>query len=208
MKLDTNDLKRLQWAIAFLVILSLVGGGAVWTTEQMKRSSDVALLSANAARKDIQIELARAREEQQELTEKMNRFQALKSHGYIGPERRLDWIDAIARIKAARRISKLDYEFAPQRQIDPSILPGGAVAGGHEIMSSQMRLNMHLLHEGELLEFLADLTTEVRNTVEAIVLVRSCAIERLTQGSTTDRGSKAQLKADCTLEWVTLKEGK
>lgn len=207
MKLDTNDLKRLQWAIALLIILSLVGGGAVWTTEQMKKSSNLALLSANAERKDIQVKLSQTLAEQQELTEKMNRFQALRAHGYIGPEQRLNWIDAIARIKAARQIIKLDYEFAPQRQIDPSILPGGGAAGGFEIMSSQLRLNMHLLHEGELLDFLADLTTELHNTVEAMVLLRSCAIGRLTPGS-SDRGSKAQLNAECTLEWVTLKEGK
>jgi hypothetical protein len=207
MTLDTKDLKRLQWAIAFLIIMSLAGGGAVWTTEQMKKSSNKALLDATAARKDIQVKLARARDEQQELTEKMNRFQALKSRGYIGQERRLDWIDAIARIKAARRIFKLEYEFTPQRQVDASILPGGAAAGGFEIRSSQMRLHIQLLHEGELLAFLSDLTTELRNSVEAVVLVRSCAIDRLTPGS-TDRGSKAQLKAECTLEWVTLKEGK
>lgn len=203
MTLDTKDLKRLQWAIAFLIAMSLVGGGAVWTTEAMKRSSNKTLQETTAARKDIQVKLTRAREEQQDLTEKLKRFQALKTRGYIGPERRLDWVEAIARIKTARRIFKLDYEFAPQRRMDPSILPGGAAAGGFEFMSSQMRLQIHLLHEGELLAFLADL----RNNVEALVQVRSCAIERLAPGN-TDRGSKAQLKAECTLEWITLKESK
>ncbi len=203
MKLDAKDLKRLQWAIAFLIIMSLVGGSAVWTTEQMKKSSNKALQETSAAHKDIQTKLARARQEQQELTEKLNRFQALKTRGYIGPERRLDWVEAIARIKTAHRIFKLDYEFAPQRRLDASILPGGAAAGGFEFMSSQMRLQIHLLHEGELLAFLADL----RDSVGALVLVRSCAIDRLAPG-TTDRGSKAQLKAECALEWITLKESK
>lgn len=207
MTLDAKDLKRLQWAIAFLIIMSLIGGGSVWTTEQMKKSSNKALLDATAARKDIQTKLARSRDEQGELTEKLNRFQSLKTRGYIGPERRLDWIDGIARIKAARRVFKLDYEFAPQRLVDASILPGGATAGGYEIMSSQMRLHLQLLHEGELLAILGDLTTETLSTVQALVLVRSCTIERLMPGN-TDRGSKALLKADCTLEWITLKEGK
>jgi len=203
MKPDAKDFKRLQWAIAFLVIMALVGGGSVWTTLQLKQSSEKAFQEATVARRDIQSKLARARDEQQELRDKIDRFQALKARGYIGAEQRLDWIEAIARIRAARRIFKLDYEFAPQRPVDAGILPGGASAGGFEIMASQMQLQLQLLHEGELLAFLA----ELRDTVQALVQVRSCTIERIPP-SNTDRGNNAQLKADCTLEWITLREGK
>ena len=66
-----------------------------------------------------------------------------------------------------------------------------------------MRLQMQLLHEGELLGFLA----ELRNAVQALVQVRSCSIERIAPSS-AGRGSNAQIKADCTLEWITLREGK
>lgn len=203
MKLDAKDFKRLRWAIAFLVVMALMGGGSVWTTQQLQKSSEKAFKDAAAARREIQSKLARAQEEQQELRDKIGRFQALKTRGFIGPEQRLDWIETIARIKAARRIFKLDYEFSPQRPVDASILPGGAAAGGFEIMASQMQLQMQLLHEGELLAFLA----ELREAVQALVQVRSCTIGRLAPGN-ADRGNNAQLKAECTLEWITLKEGK
>lgn len=203
MKLDAKDFKRLRWAIAFLVVMALMGGGSVWTTQQLQKSSEKAFKDATAARREIQSKLARAQEEQQELRDKIGRFQALKTRGFIGPEQRLDWIETIARIKAARRIFKLDYEFSPQRPVDASILPGGAAAGGFEIMASQMQLQMQLLHEGELLAFLA----ELREAVQALVQVRSCTIGRLAPGN-ADRGNNAQLKAECTLEWITLKEGK
>lgn len=203
MKLDTKDLKRLQWAIAFLVIMALLGGGLVWSTLQLKKSGEKTFREATAARKDIETKLARARVEEQELRDKINRFQALKARGYIGPEKRLDWVETIARVKAARRLFKLDYEFSPQRPVDAGILPGGAAAGGFEIMASQMRLHVQLLHEGELLGFLA----ELRDAVQALVQVRSCAMERIT-ASGTDRTNNAQLKAECTLEWISLREGK
>jgi hypothetical protein len=203
MKFDVEALKRLQWAISFLVIMTLVGVGSVWTTQQLKASTEKADREATSARRDIQTKLSRAREEEQELRDKIGRFQALKTLGYIGPEKRLDWIETLARIKTSRRIFKLDYEFAPQRPVDAAIVPGGAAAGGFEIMASQMKLELQLLHEGELLTFLA----ELRESVQALIQVRSCAIERIPSGN-TDRGRNAQLKADCTLEWITLKEGK
>ena len=204
MKLDAKDFKRLQWAIAFLVIMALIGGGSLWTTHQLKINSEKTFKEVTAARRDMQAKLARASDEQQELRDKIDRFQQLKAKGYIGAERRLDWIEAIARIKTARRILKLDYEFSPQRQVDSTLLPGGALAGGFELMSSQMRLQLELLHEAELLAFLA----ELRDTVQALVKVRSCTIERIATGNTIRSGNLAQLKADCTLEWITLKDDK
>lgn len=203
MKLDAKEFKHVRWAIAALVIMTALGGGSVWTALQLKKDSDRAFQEATAARRDIQTKLARASEEQQELREKISRLQALKVRGYIGPEQRLDWIETIARIKTARRISRLEYEFAPQRPVDASLLPSGPAAGGFEIMSSQMRLQLQLLHEGELLAFLA----ELGDAVQALVKVRSCSIERLPPDA-NDRGSHAQLKAECMLEWITLKEGK
>lgn len=202
MKLNAKDFKRLQWSIAFLVLMALIGGGSLWSVLMLQKSGETNNKRALAARLEIQGKLARARDEEQELRDKIGRFQALRDRGYIGEEKRLDWVETIARIKKARRLSKLDYEFAPQRLADASILPGGASAGGFEIVSSEMKLRLHLLHEGELLDFLA----ELRKAVQAIIQVRSCVIEPITDRAI--RGNNAQLKADCTLEWVTLKEGK
>ena len=201
MNLDAKNLKHVQWSIVFLVIMALVGGGSVWSALQEKKISEKALREASAAQREIQTKLARAREEEQELRDKIGRFQALKTKGYIGPEKRLDWIETIARIKTARRIFKLSYELSPQRPIDTNILPGGGLAGGYEIMSSQMRLQFQLLHEGELLGFLA----ELREAVQALIQVRSCTIERNAPGN-AEGGNNAQLRAECTLEWITLKE--
>jgi hypothetical protein len=202
MKFDPKDLKHLQWAIVFLVAMILVGGGLVLTTQELKKSSESAFKEATASRIDIQAKLARAREEQAELRDKIGRFQAIMAR-YIGPEQRLDWTEAIARIKAAHRIFKLEYEFAPQRPVDAAILPGGGAAGGFEIMASQMRMQVELLHEGELLAVL----DELRNAVQAIIQVRSCSMDRITSIK-SDRGNNANVKAECTLEWITLREGK
>jgi hypothetical protein len=203
MKLDAKDFKHLQWAIILLLVMGLVGGGAVWYSRQLKLIEDKAYKEAVAAQKDIQSKLARASEEQNELRDKIGRFQALKARGYIGPERRLDWVETVARIKAARRIPKLDYELAAQVPVDSAILPGGSAAGGFNVMTSQMHLRLHLLHEVELLTFLA----ELGDAVPAIVQARSCTIERMGSGDSS-RGNNAQLTADCTLEWITVREGK
>lgn len=193
MKFDSQDFKRLQWALLFLAICLLVAGGAVWFALTLQKQTAQTHTAAMAADKEIDSKISRARSEEQELRDKITLFQTLGNRGLIGAEQRLDWVEILGRIKTARRISGLDYEFAPQRPVDASILPGGATAGGFAIMASQMRLRMRLLHEGDLLNVLADL----RATAPALIQVRECKI---------DHSADAQLNAECTLEWITFKE--
>lgn len=203
MTLEAKDFKRLKWAFILLLALASTGAAAIFGAYLYYQDSDRKNLAANSAHTEVKAKLARARDEEQELKEKITRYQQLAARGYIGNEMRLDWVEAIARIKAARRIFQLDYEFAPQRLADASILPSGASGGGFDFMSSQMRLQVQLLHEEDLLNLISDL----RKEVQAIIHVRNCTIDRIT-GEPEQRINGAQLKGECTLEWITLKEKK
>lgn len=197
----SSDIGRLKWAIALVVLFSACGGFAVWSTQNLEKAGDRALKEATSARNDIRAKLARARDEQAELTAKIARFQALKAKGYIGQEQRLDWVEALARIRAARRISRLEYDFSAQQTADASVLGGTPATGNFEIMASRMRLQAQLLHEGELLALIND----IRNSVNALIQVQSCSLDRIPP-STIDRGNPDQLQAECVLQWITLKE--
>lgn len=201
--IDSADLKRLQWALLLLFVLAVTGAGAVVGTQMLLKDAENKNRELIASRLDVKARLNRARDEEQELRDKIARYQQLGAQGYIGEELRLDWIEAIARIKKARRIYQLEYEFAPQRPADAGILPGGSSGGGFDFMSSQMRLQMQLLHEDDLFNVISDLRKEVR----AIIQVHQCGIQRLAPDG-SQRASSAQLKAECTLEWITLKEKK
>jgi len=200
MSANTSDLGRLKWAIALLVMLSAAGGGTVWTALQTQKSGDRDLKAATAARNEIRTKLARARDEQAELLDKIGRFEALKQRGFIGEEYRLDWVETLAKIKVARRLQRLDYDFAPQRPVEAAMLPGGSSAAGYTFVASQMRMKVQLLHEEELLA----LIESIRNAVPAMIQIRSCSLARITTAA-TDRSNPAQLTAECTLEWVTVK---
>ena len=63
------------------------------------------------------------------------------------------------------------------------------------------RLQLQLLHEEDLLNVLADL----RNTAKAQVLVRSCEVSRQPRPPGDSPGLHANLKAQCLLDWITLR---
>jgi hypothetical protein len=87
--------------------------------------------------------------------------------------------------------------------VDARLLPSGAVAGGHGFMASAMRLRMQLLHENDLLGFIADL----QQSVQALPVVRECKVERLARAE-GERATQANLAAECSIDWITLREEK
>src|SRR5207245_2799493 len=86
---------------------------------------------------------------------------------------RLDWIESIARIKDDRKLFEIRYNFDAQRPLD---YPGLVATGAAELVVSRLKLDMLLLHEGDLLNFLADLQAGIK----AHVSVRPSTVTRLT----------------------------
>ncbi len=102
--------------------------------------------------------------------QKLDVYQQLKALHILGEERRLEWADAIARIRAQRELLDLRYRVERQQLINS--LPGKPA--GVEFYASTMRVELALLHEEDLLRFLADL----RASGNAYYAVRRCIVTR------------------------------
>jgi len=194
---------RLRWSLAIFIVLAAAGVAVALVAEQMVAKARQQERTVSGQLHDVEAKLSRLRDETEEIRAKIARYQELAASGVIGQEARLDWVEKIAKIKAARRLFDVEYEFAPQKTAEAAILPEGAVGGGYEFMASPMKLRMQLLHEDDLLGFLADL----RQSVQAILVVRRCSVERLPRNP-NERNLQPQLKADCDIDWVTLREKK
>ena len=62
-----------------------------------------------------------------------------------------------------------------------------------------MKIQLRLLHEEDLLNFINRLQREAK----AMDLVRGCKLVR--PPATNSAGGAVQLNAECTMEWVTLR---
>lgn len=209
MNFSQQDFKKIQWAVLLLISCLLIAGLATWLAINQQKIAKQEHTDRTHAEKSMAANLARARNEEQELREKINRFELLKQRGIIGNEQRLDWVELINQIKNDHHVAKLDYEFAPQRKADTTLVPEGADVGGLSLMASQMKLSLALLHEGELINVL----DAIHRQAPAWVSLRACQISRHQllpePGSKPNepRSTNATIKAECTLEWVTMKQG-
>ncbi|MDK9724892.1 MAG: hypothetical protein OEL88_08360 [Sterolibacteriaceae bacterium MAG5] len=193
------DFHRLRWSLLAAGLLAAVGAGAVAASLHMEQQAEQSFRQARAQQQDVRARLARIGDEEAVIRRQIGRYQEIVARGHLGRERRLEWIEAIGRIVAHRRLRDPDYELSPQHPLAEGLLPGGP--GSHDFLASTMKLRLELLHEEDLLGFLGDLADKV----PAVVQVRSCHVERLPPGS-AERGSGARLRADCVIDWITLRE--
>jgi hypothetical protein len=201
--LTKDDFRRIRLALAAAVLMAAAGAGAIYAAIQLGQTANRSKAAAQAARADSQGKLARARDEEQEIKQKIARYNELAARGIFGEERRLDWVERIRAIRNERKLYDIQYEIAPQQPIDAAIAPGASA--NYDFLASTMQMRMKLLHEGDLLNFLTDL----RATAPAYIRARRCDVERLPKDAAADTGSvPPQLSADCTIEWITIREKK
>lgn len=191
-----SDFRHIRLALAAALAMLLAGAAVVAYLANWHKAERRLSREADAAHREIQLRLARAREEEAEIKAKIDRFNGLLARGIIGEEHRLDWVEQIRRIRTTRRLLDLSYEIAPQTPIDPLAAPG--TSGAYEFYASPMQLRLPLLHEGDLVNFLGDL----EQSASAFIRPRSCTVERAAPAA----GTNAQLRADCVIDWITVRE--
>ncbi len=198
MKVPGGTLKPLYGPLLIALVLAAVGVGTVVVARQYLDQASIQHKSALAARQEIQGRLSRATEEEREIREKLVDYRTLLARGVIGDERRLDWVEIIGQIKNDHKLLEIKYRIEPQRALDlPGLTPNSEI----EFRASALKVDMQLLHEGDLLVFIDGL----RSKLKAHVLVRSCSIQRLPRSS-QERGIAPRLRAECVIDLVTIRD--
>jgi hypothetical protein len=194
-KLTPADLKQLAVPLVIAAALLACGAGLIWGAQQAYASAQRSAAAAQADRQRNTERLARIAEEEREVKQKIDVYQRLKALNIIGEERRLEWADALARIRKQRELLDVRYRVERQRLL----LSAPGTPGNVDFFASAMRVELALLHEEDLLRFLADL----RNSGNAFYSVRSCALTR-SGAAATAAAMAPRLRGECNIDLITI----
>ena len=185
---------RMSWALLAVAIVAGAGivAGSHWFAQKEKRDS------ADSGRRlqEARTRLESARRERDSLQESAEVFRTLVDRGLLQSERRLELVELVNTLRARHQIA-LDYEVAPQRAL---ALAGGRVFASVDVLASRVKLKARALHEGDILAFIDSLT---RNP-QGFYPIDRCAMKRIEVAAADSLAPRVE--ADCTLEWITLKE--
>jgi hypothetical protein len=195
MNFTRDEVKKLALPLLMAVVLLALGFVLVNLAKDSSRREAGRLATAKAERIQNYERLARIAEEEREVKEKLDVYQQLKALNVLGEERRLEWADAITRIRAQREL--LDLRYRVERQQLLVSVPGKPA--NVDFFASTMRVDLALLHEEDLLRFLSDL----RRSGNAYYSVKKCVLMR--SGSAAGATSlMPRLRADCVIDLITI----
>jgi hypothetical protein len=198
MTLTPEELRKLALPALAALVLVAVGGVLASNARDAAAKASRELSAAQAERRQNADRLARIAEEEREVKEKLDVYQQLKRLHILGEERRLEWADAVTRIRNQRELLDLTYRVDRQKLLKS--VPGKPA--NVEFFASTMTVQLDLLHEEDLLRFLADL----RASGNAYYAVRSCGVRRTGQAA-TGTTITPRLRANCEIDLITVVDG-
>ena len=195
MSFTRDELKNLLLPALITLALLAAGVALIWSADNALAGARIELAAAQAERRQNAERLARISEEEREVSEKLDVYRRLGQLNILGEERRLEWADAITRIRGERELLDLRYRVERQRLLTSA--PGKPA--NVDFFASTMKVELALLHEEDLLRFLADL----RNSGNAFYSVQRCVLSRTGQAA-TGVGITPRLRAECEIDLVTI----
>lgn len=190
---------RDEWkkmALPLVAVLALAAGGAalIVSAGKLLARERQQLAAARDERKQSAERLSRISEEEREVSEKLDVYRRLLELNILGPERRLEWADAMNRIRVQR---ELDLRYRVERQRLLVSAPGKPAPV--DFYASTMKVELALLHEEDLVRFLADL----RASANAYYSVQKCSLTR-TGVAPGAANLSPRLRAECDIDLVTI----
>ena len=192
---SSSEFKRMLLPIVAFALLVGSGVALIWWSKQVLVGAQRQLAVVSAERAQNTQRLLRIADEEREVKEKIAVYRRLKELGILGRERRLEWADAIKRIRAERGLIDLRYRVAPQKLLVS--VPGKP--GTVDFYASSMRVSLALLHEEDLFAFLAAL----RESGNAYYAVRDCTLSP-TGVPPTAPNLAARVNAECDIDLITV----
>ena len=179
--------------VALIVSVTLIYGG-VHFGEKMSREIGNERRQLTSVRSQYQT----IDDEQRVIELYLPQYEALAERGIVGREHRLSWVETLKAVAEEVKLPSLRYELFPQEEY---VAEFPLQQGVYKVYSSDMRLNMGLLHEGDLPLVLR----ELQRKATGLFTVSRCEMRRSSQ-VVTMRPKAQNINASCDLKWYTIKQ--
>lgn len=194
--MNQEDLQALRIPLLVLVIVLVAGASAIYYSDRLTKEAREQLTQQQKQLKDARTRLQKSGDERDIIVKYLDGYRQLERSGIIGEEQRINWLDGLRIANQQADLFGVDYQIGTQTGY-----PHAAAynPGPISLNQSVMRLQFRLLHEADLMRFLAALSRQGGG----YFTVDQCILRRIdTRGVIR---YQPNMTADCDLAWITVK---
>ncbi len=124
-------------------------------------------------------------------------FINLYKKGVVGREHRLNWIETLRESSERIKLPGLRYTISSQEKYSPGF---NVSLGKFLLYSSTMKLNISMLHEGDLSHLIKDMNEHA----EGMFTITECKFTRSNK-TLIERRDATNIRAECELQWLNIR---
>ena len=198
MTLTPHDWRRLRFPIIGLGLALVLIGILVSFADRYRIEHESAMQAQQNLLNQARQKYQSSGMERDAIVQYLPIYNQLLTDGFIGEERRIEWIEILRQIHAQHKLFSIDYKISLQENYSPAFFGN---LGNFTLHRSVMRLDLEMLHEGDLLTLLDDLRAQ-----PTPFIVRDCEMKQISGMPINPNNVKANLKATCEIDWLTLRD--
>ena len=198
MSLSQQDWRKLRYPIIGLGAALILVGLLVSFADQYRAKNETALQTQQNLLNQARQKYQSSGLEKETIIQYLPKYNELLASGFIGEERRIEWIETLRQIHAQHKLFSIDYSIGLQERYKPSFLPN---LGNFRLNRSVMSLKLDMLHEGDLLALLDGLHEQTTPFI-----VRDCEIKRPIGAVVNTKNITSNMQANCEIDWLTLRD--
>lgn len=193
MRFNKDDLPYLKLSLGAFALSLLLSAGMVSYSEDYLKQSQKERSDAQKQLNDARLQLLSAQGDQENMSAYSLEYVSLQDQKVIGNEQRLDWIEGMEKLRQQGIVLDFKYTISPQQAYTPN---PPVDAGNFQLNRSNMTLEIDLLHEEQLVQFVSAL----RSQLKGWFILDGCDLNRAFPGT-----EATPLKASCNGGWLTMK---
>jgi len=151
MSISRQDWRKLRNPILGLGAALILIGLLISFADQYRQKNALALQSQQNLLNQARQKYQSSGLEKETITQYLPIYNDLLASGFIGEERRIEWIENLRQIHAQHKLFSIDYSIGLQENYKPNFLLN---LGNFKLNRSVMKLSLDMLHEGDLLALL------------------------------------------------------
>lgn len=194
--MNATELRALQTPLIILLIVIALGAGLIYQLDQTLTTSKRELAQHQAQMSEARTRLQKSGQEKEIIVRYLPNYQYLQRVGFVGDEQRLSWLEGLRLANQQTQLFGVQYQIGSQQ---PYPYAAELNPGQLTLHQSVMKLTFQLLHEGDLMSFLAALGKQGAG----FFAVNQCKLDRLGTGGSIR--FQPNLRADCDIAWITLR---